>query len=71
MADAPDPARPRFAAIQLVRVLGVAAVLVAVLALRGRLDLPTWAGWVLLPLGLACAFVAPLLLARKWRSKTP
>jgi hypothetical protein len=63
-----DPARGRFAAMQLARLAGVALVIAALLVLRQRIDLPEAAGWIMLLSGLAGAFLAPQLLARKWRS---
>lgn len=69
---APDPARARFAAIQLVRLVGVVLVLLGVLVQAGRIEalawVPRWAGYVLIAAGLADTFVMPMLLARRWRS---
>lgn len=56
--------------IQLVRMTGVAMSIIALLVLRQRIDLPAPAGWIMLVAGLAGAFVAPQLLAHKWRSGT-
>ena len=64
-----DPARGRFAAMQLVRLAGVAMTVVSLLVLRQRIDLPQAAGWIMLISGLAGAFLAPQLLARRWRSR--
>ncbi len=62
-------ARNRFIAIQLVRIGGVAMVLLGLLVMNGRIDWPREAGFVLAALGLFEALLAPLLLSRKW--KTP
>ena len=67
-----DPAAGRFAAIQLVRVAGVATVLLGLLIEAGRLPLfaavPRWFGYVLAVVGLVEVFLLPRLLARRWRS---
>lgn len=63
-----DPARGRFAAMQLARLAGVALVIAALLVLRQRINLPEAAGWIMLVAGLAGTFLAPQILARKWRS---
>lgn len=62
-------ARNRFIVIQLIRIGGVALVLVGLLVMNGRIDLPREAGFVLAAVGLFEALLAPLLLSRKW--KTP
>ncbi len=63
-----DPARARFAVMQLVRLAGVALAIAGLMVLRQRIDMPQAAGWIMLAAGLADAFLVPRLLARKWRS---
>lgn len=52
---------------------GVALVLVGILVQAGSFELlpqvPPGAGYVLILVGLAAAFLAPLALARRWRSR--
>lgn len=62
-------ARNRFIVIQLVRICGVAMVLAGLLIMNGRIDWPREAGFALAAAGLFEALLAPILLARKW--KTP
>ena len=69
MTDPATRARNRFIIIQLVRISGVALVLIGLLVMNGRINLPREAGFVLAAAGLFEAMLAPLLLARKW--KTP
>ena len=69
MTDPDARARNRFIIIQLVRISGVALVLIGLLVMNGRIDLPREAGFVLAAAGLLGAALAPLKLARKW--KTP
>ena len=69
MTDSDTRARNRFIIIQLVRISGVALVLIGLLVMNGRINLPREAGFVLAAAGLFEAMLAPLLLARKW--KTP
>ena len=63
-----EVARNRWLVINAVRVAGVAMVLVGILGLRGVFAYPAVAGYILLVVGLFDIFVAPLLLARKWRT---
>lgn len=65
-----DPAAARFAVIQVMRLAGVAMVVLGILIANGDLlpELPDWAGYLLLAVGLADVFIVPTLLARKWRS---
>lgn len=63
-----DPAAPRFAIIQAVRLSGVGLVIAGILVASGRSSLPDWAGYVLLAVGLIDVFVIPPILARKWRT---
>ncbi|HVR90838.1 MAG TPA: hypothetical protein VHG29_07080 [Novosphingobium sp.] len=64
-----DPAFARFIVIQLVRWSGVAMVLVGLMIIVGKIDLPRIAGVVLAAAGLVEAMLMPLLLSRRW--KTP
>lgn len=65
-----DPAAARFAVINITRIGGVACVLVGMLIASDRIlpGAPDWVGYPFLALGLVGAFVAPVLLARKWRT---
>lgn len=61
-----ETARNRFMVINLARFSGVALVLIAILILTHTVDLPDWAGFVILAAGLADIFLVPTWLARKW-----
>lgn len=67
-----DPAAARWAVIQVVRLVGVATVLVGVLHQAGRIaileGIPAWFGYVLIAVGVVEVFYMPLLLARRWRT---
>ena len=63
-----DVARGRWMAINLVRVAGAAMVVVGLMMIQQVIPAPDWAGYVVLAAGLVDIFLAPLLLARKWRS---
>lgn len=70
--SATDPAAARWAAIQMVRAIGVASALVGVLIVAQRIPaldfLPEWFGYVLILNGMFDLFALPLVLARRWRS---
>ena len=68
-----DPAAARFALLQLVRLSGALLAFAGVLIISGKVGwlpkLPVVAGYVLLGLGLVDFFAAPVLLARRWKSR--
>lgn len=68
-----DPAAARFAVLQMVRLTGALLALGGVLIITGKVAwlprLPEAAGYVLIAAGLVDFFVAPLLLARRWKSR--
>ncbi|MCP5396258.1 MAG: hypothetical protein H6918_05940 [Sphingomonadaceae bacterium] len=71
MSNNPTPeelAKARFFTLGLVRLAGVAIVVLGMLVLQGTLDWPDPAGWVLLAVGLVDFFAMPLVLARRWRT---
>lgn len=73
MTDASDPAAARFAVLQLVRLSGALLALAGVLIASNKVSwlpqLPEAVGYVLIAAGLADFFVAPLLLAKRWKSR--
>jgi len=68
----PDPAAARFMIIQIVRLSGVALVLLGLAIQSGRVaaldGIPAVVGYVLIAVGLIDTFVAPAVLARRWRT---
>lgn len=64
-----DPAKARFLVINLVRLMGVAMVLIGVLAAEGQIKLPGVAAYVLVVLGMIGIFLVPRMLARRWRTR--
>ena len=70
MSDGPDPAAARWAILQAVRAAGVAMVLLGlvIVARRAFVAVPDELGYALVVAGLVDTFVAPRLLARRWRS---
>lgn len=63
-----DPARGRFAVLQLVRLAGLGVVLLGALFYVGRLGNAPELGAMLLIAGAAAFFFLPRLLARRWKS---
>jgi hypothetical protein len=68
-----DPAAARFAVLQLVRLSGAVLALAGVLVIAGKVawlpKLPEALGYLLVGAGLIDFYVAPMLLARRWKSK--
>ena len=68
-----DPAAARFAVLQLVRLSGAVLALAGVLVISGKVawlpKLPEAVGYLLVGAGLIDFYVAPMLLARRWKSK--
>ena len=66
-----DPARPRFMVIQAMRWAGMALVVIGLLTISGRIDLPREAGYALFLVGIVDALIMPTVLARRWKSPPP
>ena len=65
---APDPAKSRFIAIQLIRLTGVGMVMLGIAIMVGKVDLPRVSGYLLAAIGLFDAMAMPTILARRWRT---
>jgi membrane protein YdbS with pleckstrin-like domain len=63
-----EVARNRWLVINVVRLAGVAMVIVGLLITQQVIPEPAWSGYLLLAVGLLDIFLVPLVLARKWRS---
>lgn len=63
-----DPAFGRWIVIQLVRLSGVALVVIGTLGMAGKIAMPPLAAFAVASAGLVDAAIFPILLARKWRS---
>ncbi len=63
-----DQAKQRWLTIQMVRLLGLASLVLGMLVISGKLDWPVIAGILLALNGVADIFIIPQLMARKWRS---
>ena len=63
-----DPAFARWIVIQLVRLSGVALVVIGVLGMAGKIDMPPLAAFAIASAGMVDAAIFPILLARKWRT---
>jgi hypothetical protein len=69
MTDPQDArARNRFVAIQLIRVFGVCLAVAGLMVLGGKIAIPKPAGLIMALVGILDATLAPLLLARRWKS---
>jgi predicted anti-sigma-YlaC factor YlaD len=68
---ADDKARGRFMVLQMLRLSGVALVVIGLLCVNGRLvmlGLPAIAGYAFIVAGVLDSFVMPAVLARSWKS---
>lgn len=63
-----DPALGRWIVIQLVRLFGIALVVIGALGMAGRIAMPPLAAFAIASAGLIDAAIFPILLARKWRT---
>ena len=64
-----DPARNRWMVMQAVRLVGAMMIVLGIIAAEGEgLDLPGWAAYLLIAVGVFGVFAAPILLARRWHS---
>jgi hypothetical protein len=64
-----DDARTRFFVINATRLVGVAMVVMGLLALQGKaVEIPAVASYILIAFGLFDVFWMPLILARKWHT---
>lgn len=71
LSGAPEPSKiekQRFLAIQMMRLMGLALVILGVLIAGGKVDLPVLIGYVFVAIGLIDFFVMPKMLARRWRT---
>lgn len=69
MGEPKDPAKARFFALVLIRWTGVGLVLLGLLINAGKIAAPGILGVVLVVFGLFDAFVMPVILARRWKTK--
>ena len=63
-----DVARTRWFILNLSRLSGVALVITGLLVTQGAISWPVEVGYGLILLGIVDVFVAPQVLARRWRS---
>jgi len=63
-----DHARQRFIAINLIRLSGMAMVLIAIAIHYRKIDAPEELAWALAALGVIEFFFVPQFLARRWRT---
>ena len=63
-----DPAKGRFIVMQLVRLSGVALVMLGLAITVGRTALPAPFGIVLVLIGLFEVLALPIILSRRWKS---
>ena len=71
MNDNEALAKKRFLAISLVRLSGGVFLTLGLFILGGKFDLPPAAGWAFTVIGLIDLLVAPVFLARKWKTPRP
>jgi hypothetical protein len=63
-----DGARRRFFAITAIRLTGIGLILLGLTIMVGKTSLPEWTGYLLTIAGAFDALIAPILLARRWKS---
>jgi len=60
--------KQRFMAIQIMRIMGAALVVLGILITGGKIALPVLIGYVFVFLGMVDFFLMPKILARRWRT---
>lgn len=71
LSGAPAPTKlekQRFMAIQLMRLMGAALVLLGILIAGGKIALPVLVGYLFVVIGMVDFFLMPKILSRRWRS---
>ncbi|WP_164117818.1 hypothetical protein [Sphingorhabdus sp. Alg239-R122] len=69
MQDSNTTAQTRFAIISLVRLAGTIMVAIGLLSVAQAMDwIPAGVNYAMVIIGFFMAFIAPRLLARRWRS---
>ncbi len=63
-----DAAKKRFFAITAIRLSGLVMILIGLVIMAGKTNFPEWAGYILILAGTFDALIAPILLARRWKS---
>ncbi len=63
-----DAARKRFFAITAIRLIGIGLILTGLVIMLGKTNMPEWVGYLLTLAGAFDALIAPILLARRWKS---
>ena len=63
-----DAARQRFFALTAIRLTGIGLILLGLVIMAGKTGLPEWAGYPITLVGAFDALIAPILLARRWKS---
>ncbi len=63
-----DVARTRWFILSLSRLVGVGIVIAGLLVTQGAISWPIEIGYALVLIGIVDVFVAPRVLARRWRS---
>ncbi len=66
-----DSAKSRFIVLQVVRLTGIVLGIFGLAILAGKIELPRIAGAMLVIVGVIDAFVAPAILARRWKKPNP
>ncbi len=63
-----DPAKGRFLAIQVMRLIGTGIALFGLVVITGKTDLPQPLGYPITLFGLFDALIFPIILTRRWKS---
>ena len=66
-----DPAKAKFFAIQALRWSGLGLVMLGLLIVNRKIDLPEIAGYALTVVGVLDALIMPGVLARLWKTPLP
>lgn len=69
MDDKEQQARQRFMLLSMMRFFAVAQVLIGVIILSGRFELPEFIGYIFVVMGAGEFFLVPLALRKSWKQQ--
>ena len=64
-----DPALAKFLLLNVIRIVGLLAVLAGIAGLGDRLPMPQWLAALAVIMGVGLFFIVPMFVARRWKGR--